>query len=141
LADFFNLETVEKCIEETQTGFQNREPEQTIDSTELRNSLNHIYDISATDVLKFVLDNESASTIDDGELHLLIHASHREDSWIVSSPDKAAMRFIHEMGWIDRLISLESMINRISAHTTDELKNNFTEAWMSEKRTEMLMLL
>lgn len=139
LADFYCLETVEKCIEETQTGFQNREPEHTIDSASLRRSLRNIHNVTDADVLKFVLDNESAATLDAGEQHLLIHASHRQDAWVVSSPDKAAMRFIHERGWIARLISLESIINRISARTSQALRVNFTENWMSQKRTQMLM--
>lgn len=42
MAREYRLVTVEKVIEETQTGYQQRSPEQEIDETTLRASLSHL---------------------------------------------------------------------------------------------------
>ena len=139
LADFFNLETVEMCMEETQTGFQRRNPEEKIDSINLKNSLAAIHSVSQEEETIFLLDNDSATMLDPGELHLLVHAGKREDAWILNSPDKAAMRFACDVGWSERIISLENMIKRVNANTSSPLRQNFTENWLIQEKTKILM--
>jgi len=139
LADFFNLETVEKCIEETQTGFQQREPEEQIDSENLQKTLSSIHSVSDIEIANFYIKHESKNiALDDGELHLLIHAERCKDAWMVNSPDKAAMRFIFEMGWHDQMVSLESMINRVSSKTSSAPYRNFTENWLLQERGKLV---
>ena len=43
LAGGYTVETVEDCVTETQTGFQQRRPEQQIDVVELRGSLRAVH--------------------------------------------------------------------------------------------------
>lgn len=46
LTGAYAVETVEKCVEETQTGFQRRRPEERIDLQVLRASLRGIHPVS-----------------------------------------------------------------------------------------------
>lgn len=140
IADFFNLETVEKCIEETQTGSQNRSPEENINQDHLRNTLSVTTPITRVQEAKFILKYEQAISLDPGELHLLTHASLRhDDAWLISSPDKAAMRFAYNLGWRDRLISLENMVKRVAGHRKTRFRENYTEAWLVRERTKLVL--
>lgn len=47
LAEYFALHTVAKVVKETQTGYQNRDPEHWIDEAVLRGQLAHVESIDA----------------------------------------------------------------------------------------------
>jgi hypothetical protein len=51
----------------------------------------------------------------------------------------AAVRFAHRMGWIDRLVSLGAMSAHLKTRLTRDLRDNYTERWLSRKRTELLL--
>ena len=140
LAHHFKLSTVEKVIEETQTGFQNRQPGQTINEAALRDSLHHIAGITNEARAQFALDHPHV-LLDPGELDLIIYA-HTIDpktAWLLNSPDMAAVRYSHQNGWIDRLVSLEAMNNYLRAHTTTNLRENYTDNWLRVKKTRLIL--
>ncbi len=61
LTGYFAIHTVEKIVEETQTGYQNRDPEQTIDEAALRKACKHIANISDTQRVQFQIDHPKAA--------------------------------------------------------------------------------
>lgn len=135
LADYFSLETVEKCVEETQTGAQNRSPEENIDQAGLKKSLRAIHPVSQLERMEFSLRN--AVPLDPGERDLLAHAASRTDAWILSSPDKAAMRAASVEGWLDRLVSLEALCIDLRIRLASDLKRNYTTEWHSTEAVKL----
>lgn len=138
LAEHFNLHSVEKVIEETQTGFQNRSPEQDIEEANLRDSIAHIAIVGDVAIAAFNLAYGHPN-LDDGERHLLVYADSLDvgDVWRLNSPDMAAVRFAHSQKWLDRLVSLEAMIDRFRIRTRRELRRNYTEQWLQSKKTDL----
>ena len=140
LANHFAIHTVEKVVEETQTGFQNRQTEQTIDEASLRKACKHIVKISETQRAQFHIDFPEA-LLDPGERDLIIHAGTLgvADIWLLNSPDMAAVRHAHGRGWIDRLVSLEAMNAHLKFKPKAALRENYSERWLSTKRTNLLL--
>jgi hypothetical protein len=136
LAEYFNLHTVEKVIEETQTGYQNRKPEQLIDPNALRDSFGHIQTISELQVIKFDMANIS-QPLDAGEKQLIIYAhTIQKKVWFLNSPDIAAVKYACKHGWGDSLISLEAMTKHLSCRLKVNLERNYTEGWLSQKKLQ-----
>ena len=71
LSQYFALHTVEKVVEETQNGFQNRDPEETIHEATLRSRFKHIAAITDLQRTEFALAHPSA-LLHDGERDLVI---------------------------------------------------------------------
>lgn len=140
LSQYFRLHTVEQVVLETQTGAQNRDPEENINEAELRRTL---YCVSK------VLDESRASfhaafpaaILDPGERDLIVYAGQFEtsDVWLLNSPDNAVVRHAHERGWLDRLVSLEAMTSHLKLRLNHPLRGNFCEAWLSSKRTKYVL--
>ncbi len=140
IADFFALETVAKCVEETQTGYQNRTPEQQIDQSSLLTSFVTVHDPSEEDRFAVRLEHESLDDLDAGERDLIVHAFGRtDDVWLLASPDKAAMRFISELNLTNKLVSLESMAKRVGAKPRKAFKAQYTEKWHVIERSNLLL--
>ena len=73
LANYFALHTVAKIVEETQTGYQNRDPEHWIDESVLRRQLAHVETITDVQRVAFNMKHDHP-TLDAGERDLLIYA-------------------------------------------------------------------
>ncbi len=140
LAGYFSIHTVEKVVEETQTGYQNRDPEQTISEAALRKACKHIAKISDTQRVQFQIDHPQA-VLDPGERDLIIHAGTLvgAEVWLLNSPDMAAVRHAHGRGWIDRLVSLEAMNAHLKLKPKAALRENYSERWLSTKRTNLAL--
>ncbi len=140
LAGYFSIHTVEKVVEETQTGHQNRDPEHTINEAALRKTCKHVANISDTQRVQFQIDHPQA-VLDPGERDLIIHAATLgvDDVWLLNSPDMAAVRHTHGRGWIDRLVSLEAMNTHVKIKPKEALRENYSERWLSTKRTNLLL--
>ena len=139
LANYFALHTVAKVVEETQTGYQNRDPEHWIDETVLRGQLTHVESITEIQRVTFNMTH-GHPTLDAGERDLLIYAETlAATAWLLNSPDMAAVRFAHGRGWIDRLVSLGAMSAHLKARLGRDLRDNYTERWLSRKRTELVL--
>lgn len=138
LSSYFRLTTVETVVQETQTGFQNRSPGQTIQLAPLRASFHHIEDVKDLDRAQFAADHPGV-LLDPGERDLVIYAGSIDPKtvWFLNSPDMAAVRYCHENKWLDRVVSLEAMNRHVQAHTTSSLRDNFTESWLSSRRTRL----
>jgi len=139
LANYFALHTVAKVVEETQTGYQNRDPEHWIDEAVLRGQLSHVESITKIQRVTFNMTH-GHPTLDAGERDLLIYAETlAAPVWLLNSPDMAAVRFAHGCGWIDRLVSLGAMSAHLKARLSRDLRDNYTERWLSRKRTELAL--
>jgi hypothetical protein len=139
LSDYFDLRTVTKVVEETQTGFQNRDPETWIAEVALSASLGKVTTITELQRVTFNVNHDHPS-LDDGERDLIIYAESLTDSdWLLNSPDMAAVKFAFGNGWGDQLVSLEAMTSRLKIRLASSLKYNYTERWLSDKKTKLLL--
>lgn len=138
LVNRYHVETVEDCVTETQTGFQNRPPEQRIDAKALRSSLRAIHPVGGRErvALRFQLQGIS---LDLGEESLWAHAIGRSDAWMLCGPDTASMRAGIRLGFRDRLASLEWLFNGIGHKSKIALKPAYTKEWL-RKTCNRLML-
>ena len=108
----YRIETVNDCVTETQTGFQRRRSERQIDAHELRASLAAVH---------LVADRERAElavrvfdiALDRGEASLWAHALNRNDDWILCGPDRASLRCGVRLGFRERLLSLERLLDDV----------------------------
>ena len=139
LANQFKLVTVEKVIEETQNGYQNRAASQTINEQALRASFHHIEPITDIERAEFSLNYDIH--MDDGEKDLAIFALRLPDTpvWYLNSPDNASVRFAHSQKWLDRMVSLEEMAGQVNARTSVAFKGNYTSSWLSQAKLEFLL--
>lgn len=140
LTHYFEIETVEKVVEETQTGAQNRAPETHINEQVLRASLTHVATITDAMRAKFH-EAYPTAVLDPGERDLIVYAGTLKgnDTWLLNSPDMAAVRHAHSRGWLDRVVSLEAMNRQLKGHLSAALKDNYTEQWLSVRRTRLIL--
>lgn len=137
LANFFACHAVEKVVEETQTGFQRRSPDRNIDVRALRHSLAHVATVSDEDRAAFNL-RHGHPPLDAGERDLLVYAEQLADEvWLLNSPDMAVVRFANQVGWLDRLVSLEAMTRRLNLRPRRALARNYSEPWLSERKVRL----
>lgn len=140
IANYFSIETVDKVIEETQTGAQNRSPETLIDEVKLRASIHHVAKI--TDEMRAKFHEAFPSAIlDPGERDLIVYAGTlgAQEVWLLNSPDMAAVRHAHLRGWLDRLVSLEFMNSHLKGRLKTSLKDNYSEQWLSVRRANLFL--
>lgn len=84
--------------------------------------------------------NHGHPSLDDGERDLLIYAkTFAEPIWLLNSPDMAAVKFAYGEGWSDQLVSLEAMSSHLKVRLASSLRENYTERWLSDKKTKLLL--
>jgi hypothetical protein len=132
LTSRFAVETVETCVAETQTGAQRRPLKERIDPAALSASLSAAWPVSDLDRAALALRDVTASNLDAGERDLWAHALTREDAWLLSGPDKASLRFGVRLGFGDRLVALEALLDEIGHRPRGALPRNYTRAWHAE---------
>lgn len=138
LSGAYQIETVEACIAETLTGFQRRREEQQIDQTALRKSLSGIHEPS-DDERSELTDSHPKIEIDAGETSLWTHALDRTDNWLFCGPDKASLRLGCQLGFRDRLVSMERLLRDIGSKTKLALKENYTQLWHERFLTTVVL--
>jgi hypothetical protein len=85
----------------------------------------------------FRLTYPAADGLDPGERDLLSLASTCGDEFLLCSCDKAAVVAAHALGWLDRVISLETLADVVGARPNPGLKVQFTEGRMGQWRTSL----
>ena len=124
----YQVQTVEDCVAETQTGFQRRRPEQQIDETRLRARLAAVHVVN--DLQRAVLETRSGNiALDEGEASLWAHALGRDDDWILCGPDKASLRCGVRLGLRERLVSLQVLLDDIGSRPRTKLRTQYTRKW------------
>lgn len=136
LAGGYQVETVEDCVTETQTGFQMRQPERSIDVNKLRASLACVHQVSdrQRDELKVRIQGIA---LDRGEESLWAHALVREDMWFLCGPDKASLRCGVRLGFRERIVSLEELLDDVGFRRKTALKRNYKKRWLEKALMDM----
>lgn len=124
----WGVETVEACVTETQTGFQLRRREETIDVAELRSSLVAVHSVTVPERAELALRKGSIA-LDEGEDALWAHAVGREDAWLLCGPDRASLRCGIRLGHRERLVSLEELLVGVGHHASTGLRPAYTKSW------------
>src|SRR2546430_792982 len=106
----YQVETVQMCEIETQTGLQRRRREQQIELSVLRESLKAVYPVSDAERAAALLRDEQFAFLDAGEQMLWAHAITRSDAWVLCGPDKASLRLGIRLGFRDRLVALGRLV-------------------------------
>jgi hypothetical protein len=133
----YALETVEECVIETQTGYQNRRPEQQIDQDALLAGLKAIHKISDAERAAALVRDGEIAMLDEGEKALWAHALARSDAWVLCGPDKASLRIGVREGPRDRLVALERLLEDVGFRPKTPLRNAYREDWLSRTLIEL----
>ena len=133
----YTLETVEECVIETQTGFQNRRPEQRIDQTTLLEQLKAVHKVSDAELAAALLRDGEIAMLDEGEKALWAHALTRQDVWVLCGPDKASLRIGVRLNLRDRLVALERLLMEAGFHPKTPLKAAYCQSWLSRTLIEL----
>lgn len=137
LSGGYGLETVEDCVTETQTGYQNRRPEQRIDQAVLLRGLHAVHAVSDVEIAAALLRDGEITMLDNGEKALWAHAIARPDAWVLCGPDKASLRIGIRFGFRDRLIALERLLADTGFRPKTPLKVAYRSDWLARTLTEI----
>jgi hypothetical protein len=140
LAGAFIVETVTESVTETQTGFQRRRPEQRIDEAQLRSTLAAVHDVDQAQRAAALIRDASVAMLDPGERALWAHALGRQDAWLLCGPDKASMRVGVRLGFRERLIALETLLNQAGHRPRVPLRENYTSQWLAQWIGQVVIL-
>ena len=137
LAGHYRVETVEDCVTETQTGFQLRRPEQLIAVSGLRASLAAEHRVGNRERAELAVRIHDIA-LDRGEESLWAHALGRDDDWILCGPDRASLRCGVRLGFRERIVSLEELLNRAGHRIKLALKSHYTKVWLETVLSEFV---
>ena len=138
LAGGYDVETVEACVTETQTGFQRRRPERQIDVAGLRESLAAVHGVARLDRARLAVQAGSIF-LDEGEAALWAHALGRHDDWVLCGPDKASLRCGVTLGFRQRLVSLEGLLDDVGFRPPIDLREAYGKHWHERTVGELLL--
>lgn len=138
LAGGYGVETVEDCMTETQTGYQRRRSEQQIDAKELRASLATVHAVGDLE-LAVVAVRAADIALDLGERSLWAHALTRSDAWVLCGPDKASLRFGVRLGFRERLVALEELLDGVGHRPKINLRPHYTSKWLQQALGELVI--
>jgi hypothetical protein len=133
----YTLETVEECVIETQTGYQNRRPEQQIDQGALLAGLKAVHKVSDAERAAALIRDGEIAMLDEGEKALWAHALARSDAWVLCGPDKASLRIGVRFNLRDRLISLDGLLEDAGFRPKTALKSAYRQDWLSRTLVEL----
>lgn len=142
LTTVFDVETVEKCIEEACTGDLLDPKRVPIKHADLIPKLAKRHLVTNVQLAALAIDRPDMPALDAGELHLMawVNANPNEKIQLLfASSDKAAVRATNVLEWLDKVVSLEAMIKKAGAGKKNlgSLRNHFREQWLVEFRTEI----
>jgi hypothetical protein len=129
------LVTVVECATELRSGNASRPGYVPVSEADLGRL--EVRPVSALESAQFRLRYPDADGLDSGERDLLAHAATRTGDFAICSSDKAAVRAAHACGWLDRVVSLESLAESVGAKPKPPLRTQFTEVRMAEWRTTL----
>ena len=134
----YRVETVEECVTETQTGYQRRRREQQIDEAELRERLGAV--TAVDDRARAGLAVRIGElALDEGEACLWAHALGRGDDWILCGPDRASLRCGVRLGFRERLVSLEALLEDVGHRPRVALRPAYSREWHERVVGELVL--
>jgi len=88
----------------------------------------------------FYLKYELGDGMDHGERDLFAHLLGRTNTdAVVCSPDKACVRAAVALGWGDRIVCLEELIDQVGCHPAPALKSHYNTSWLTAYRTQVIL--
>lgn len=133
----YALETVEECVIETQTGYQNRRPEQRIDRDTLLAGLKAVHKVSEAERAAALVRDGEIAMLDEGEKALWAHALARSDVWVLCGPDKASLRIGVRLGLRERLVALDSLLDDVGFPPKMALRSAYRRDWLDRALVEL----
>lgn len=133
----YALETVEECVIETQTGFQKRRPEQQINRETLLAGLKIVHKVSDAERAAALVRDGEIAMLDEGEKALWSHALVRSDAWVLCGPDKASLRIGVRLGFRDRLVALERLLEDAGFRPKTLLRGAYRRDWLDRTLAEL----
>jgi hypothetical protein len=133
----YEVETVEECVIETQTGFQNRRREQQIERQTLLAGLRAVHKVSDAERAAALIRDGEIAMLDEGEKALWAHSLARPDVWVLCGPDKASLRIGVRANLRDRLVSLESLLDAAGFRPKTPLRNAYHQDWLTRTVVEL----
>src|SRR5436190_15708334 len=130
LSGGFALETVEECVIETQTGYQNRRPEQQVDREALVAGFKAVDKVPDAERAAALVRDDEIAMLDEGEKALWAHALARSDAWVLCGPDKASLRIGVRSNLRDRLVALERLLDDAGFRPKTLLKGAYRRDWL-----------
>ena len=122
------VETVEECVIETQTGFQQRPPARQIDEKDLRTSLGAVHSVGNRERAGLAVRVEDIA-LDVGEASLWAHTLGRNDEWVLCGPDRASLHCGVRLGFRERLVALEKLLDDVGFRPRQALRTQYTTVW------------
>ena len=138
LRGYYRLVTVEKCREEARSGIARTPGYVVIEDSHLSSGI-QIVAVSDADRALLVMACTEATVLDHGERDLWAHAYSRGDDWGAACADQAAVRVAAQLGWGDRLVSLEALVADAGLRTRLALKDHYSRKRLSIWRTKFLL--
>jgi hypothetical protein len=138
LRKYYRLETAAYCVEEATRAERKgrRLVERPLE--ELRSEL-VCHEVTDIDRAALALRIQGQVDLDDGERDVLsIALKLGEPVWWLCGPDKATLRAMHLLNLLDQACSLE-LLARDAGVRPRSLERQFTESWLSEKRTLLVL--
>lgn len=139
LAGGYTVETVEDCVDETQPCFQRRRSAIRVNEGELRDSVKAVHSVGNREHagLAVLIRN---IVLDRGEASLWAHALSRTDAWVLCGPDRASLRCGVRLGFRERLVSLEELLNEVGYRSRTTLRSAYTRRWHERVIGELLIM-
>ena len=134
----YGVETVEDCVTETQTGYVRRPREQWIDVADLRASMAAVHEVTDRERAELAMQ-VSGVALDRGEESLWAHALGRGETWFLCGPDRASIRVGIQLGFRERLVSLEELLVRCGHRPSRALKVAYERAWLTRVVGEIVI--
>ena len=116
-----------------------RRPEQSIVASELRASLAAEHHVGDRERAELAVPLQGIA-LDRGEEALWAHALGRDDGWFLCGPDKASLRCGVRLGFRERLVSLEELLDGVGHRLRIALKRHYTKKWLDEKLSEFVLV-
>ena len=141
----FDIETVEKCVEETLTGNSDDPRHIDVKSSELISGLAANHPVVKKEITTLILNHPSCSTLDDGEKQLfawiLANNPVLSNTVVVTTADKAALVAVNKLGWLDNAISLEELARKsgVSKSNIEMFENQYRENWLASIKTKIIL--
>lgn len=112
-----HLETVEECYREALTGETSRPTRVHVDADALRAGLKAVHLVGRRERNALLAKHAQMDTLDAGErdlfAHLAAHATTSMPQVLLSTADKAALVRAQDLHLLDRLVSLETLLNEV----------------------------
>ena len=139
LAGGYPVEIVEDCVDETQAGFQRRRSVIQVNEGELRDSLKVVHPVEIRERAGLAI-RITGITLDRGEASLWAHALSRTDTWVLCGPDRASLRCGVRLGFRQRLVSLEELLDDVGYRSRTTLRPAYTRRWHERVLGEILLV-